>query len=59
MNRPYRVFECPICGCDINVEGEAKQVSCSACESLFLVCNDAEFVDGMWRDLTTLKFLEQ
>jgi DNA-directed RNA polymerase subunit RPC12/RpoP len=59
MNRPYRVFECPMCGRDINIEGEDKETFCQNCECRFLVCNDAEFVNGMWRDLTTLKFLEQ
>lgn len=44
-------FTCPKCSSSITGE---KFALCSECNTAFRVDADAEFVDGIWRDLTTL-----
>lgn len=58
MNKPYRVYECPCCNNDVKVEEDDKFIFCSNCGKELLICNDAEFVNGMWIDLTTLKLVQ-
>jgi len=49
-------LECPECGYEIvdHNFGYSKQLKCFHCHKTFSVEHDAEFVDGSWRDLTTL-----
>lgn len=48
-------YSCPVCGDDISVLEDQKECDCPSCHSgAFRINWDAEFVDGMWRDLTSL-----
>ena len=48
-------YDCPVCRESIEVpDHETEAVHCNACDHNARVNRDAEFVDGMWRDLTTL-----
>ena len=59
MTSNYVNHECLHCGEEIPVDYSKPNifnvfVSCSHCNTLFKVDTDAEFIDGMWRDRTTL-----
>ena len=47
-------YECPACHDDVPVAGDANKVRCPHCRVNLLVDHDAEFVNGLWRDLTHL-----
>ena len=50
-----REYECPNCFEYIEVpDHETEAVHCKHCDFNIQVDRDGEFVDGMWRDLTTL-----
>lgn len=48
--------ECKKCGCEItfDVEHLPELVGCDGCGEVYRPEPDADYVDGMWRDLTTL-----
>ena len=53
------MHECLHCGGEVPVDYSKPNilnllVSCSNCGNLFKVDTDAEFIDGMWRDRTSL-----
>lgn len=45
---------CPICGEELTVPFNAAWLNCDDCKARWKLNHDAEFVDGMWRNLTTL-----
>ncbi len=46
---------CPNCEHDVEVDYDiTKEVTCVNCNTILKLENDAEFVDGSWRDLSTL-----
>ncbi len=49
-------YECPTCGEDVPVDHDRPKdlARCPQCDGLFAVDTDAEYVDGGWRDLTSL-----
>lgn len=48
-------YSCPNCEADITVDFGDKVCVCPECLRTFEICPDAEFLDGMWRDRSTLK----
>jgi hypothetical protein len=48
MSRPY---DCPQCGAEIEFAPEDRLRFCGDCGALLELDADAEFIDGMWRDL--------
>ena len=46
---------CPCCYSDVTVGETEAFVRCPACKTLLEVNRDADFKDGLWRDLTTLR----
>lgn len=52
-------LQCPACDCDIELSHDAKAVECPHCQAALVVDVDAEFTDGMWRDLTKLRKVEK
>lgn len=51
-----RRFNCPECGTEwhADVPLHAPRVRCPECRVFLRLDEDAELVDGMWRDLSTL-----
>jgi len=52
-------YDCPNCGTPISIPEECLTTvddtcQCSECGSRFVIGYDADFVDGVWRDLTKL-----
>lgn len=47
-------YECPCCGAELKVEDGANSVYCKECGTSLRYNPDAEFIDGQWRDLSTL-----
>jgi len=47
-------LECLVCGEYIKIPDSSNNVVCQCCGTAFHVNHDAEFVNGMWRDLTIL-----
>jgi hypothetical protein len=45
---------CPECDENIEIPDFAIQVICPECQNEWYIDADGEFVDGMWRDRTTL-----
>lgn len=51
----YTTFKfCPNCDVEIEFEPNAEKVVCSDCKTEFDRDIDAEFVDGSWKDRSTL-----
>lgn len=50
-----RYYSCPQCHDDLPVGDGDVTANCQNCRKTFAVDRDAEFRDGMWRDLTTLR----
>ena len=49
-----RDYQCPKCGEWLVVAAHNTQVKCSHCKTLLAVEPDADFVNGLWHDLTQL-----
>lgn len=49
-----REYPCPHCETMLEVTDPAAKFNCANCNRLLGVDTDAEFEDGMWRDLTEL-----
>lgn len=47
-------YNCPNCEQEIEVLATDKEVECSRCDKVFIVDHDAEFENGVWKDLTSL-----
>lgn len=47
-------YPCPYCGDACEVDDNDIDGSCLSCGTIYKVNRDAEFVDGMWKDLTKL-----
>lgn len=52
--KQIREYPCPHCEDEIEVDGNETSRTCKSCGQIYHVNYDAEFVDGMWRDLTKL-----
>lgn len=50
-------YPCPYCEDEIIVDGNDTEVTCKSCGINIRISYDAEFIDGVWKDLTTLKQL--
>jgi hypothetical protein len=50
---------CPVCDEPNLCSVSATWFRCLACKSEIEICPDAEYVDGMWRDKTTLRPLNE
>ena len=48
-----KTYECPKCGEDVAVDS-VNDTECPECHAKLRVNPDAEFVNGLWYDLTTL-----
>jgi hypothetical protein len=46
--------ECTVCGVWIKFDDQTKTVRCPECETEYVICTDAEFVNGVWRNRTML-----
>lgn len=51
---PSRSAECLRCDSDIPYDINDSEVKCPECRTKYYINIDAEFVDGMWKDLTKL-----
>lgn len=51
---PSCTDECEQCGAEIKYRHSDHGVVCHQCKTKYSVNIDAEFVDGMWKDLTKL-----
>jgi len=51
----HQEYTCPHCFQDVAVGHAQYRLMCPECGAPLEVCRDAEFVRGMWRDLTTLR----
>ena len=50
-----KTYNCPECGEEIVITQDSlTYTDCPTCKAKLSIDVDAEFVDGMWRDLTTL-----
>jgi DNA-directed RNA polymerase subunit RPC12/RpoP len=49
-----QTYECPGCEEEVKVGDSQLLIKCPMCNHDLIVCRDAEFVNGMWKDLTTL-----
>lgn len=47
-------YPCAYCQDEIEVDGNEREVICKSCGLLNRVNYDAEFIDGMWKDNTSL-----
>jgi len=47
-------YPCPYCADEVIVDENDIDGSCLSCGTIYKVNRDAEFVDGVWRDLTNL-----
>lgn len=50
---------CPKCDHEILFHMNAPTTQCQNCGASFKVENDADFVDGSWRDLTSLVLIKE
>lgn len=48
-------YSCSTCDEDLEVYETDIMTVCKCCGKWWRIDNDAEFVNGMWRNLTTLK----
>ncbi len=49
-----QTYECPVCGEDVSVHPVVDKITCSHCQTWLAVNPDADYVNGIWRDCTTL-----
>lgn len=45
---------CPECDAEVPLSPNDKKVACPGCATRLVVNEDAEFIDGAWRNLSTL-----
>lgn len=50
-----RNYDCPGCGDSLTFKDSGDHIYCRHCQRHYGLDPDAEFVDGMWRDLTTVR----
>jgi DNA-directed RNA polymerase subunit RPC12/RpoP len=47
-----KLYDCPQCGAEVEFTPEDGLKFCRDCGALLELDADAEFIDGMWRDLS-------
>lgn len=50
-------YACPVCDDEFETDGNETIINCPSCGSHLKIDYDAEFIDGMWRDRTTIRHI--
>lgn len=49
---PKEEYECPHCGEWFEIDPEEELYTCKVCNSKLMIHRDADFVDGIWHNLS-------